>query len=73
MGNKICEGSCDPHKGEVVRVHVTDTGKDWGEFDYCQEAIAEDRRRGLSVELLSNSEYYSTMQPTNPEPDPARD
>lgn len=49
---KKCEGSCEEHRGEVVRVKVTDTGKDWGEFDYCQEAIEEDKRRGLEVHIL---------------------
>jgi hypothetical protein len=27
----------------------------------------------MGAASLDNSEYYSTMQPTNPEPDPARD
>lgn len=49
---KSCEGACENHVGEVVTVHVTSPkGNDWGEFDYCEEAIAEDRRRGFTVEI----------------------
>jgi hypothetical protein len=50
-----CEGNCKKHTGAVVRVNVTDprTGKDWGEFWYCYEAIAEDLRRGLNVKATS--------------------
>ncbi len=49
---KKCEGSCEEHRGQVVRVKVTDIGKDWGEFDYCEEAIEEDERRGLDVKII---------------------
>ena len=55
-GGVACEGSCERHVGEVVRVHVRSETYDWGEFDYCAAAIAEDRRRGLSVSALSNIE-----------------
>lgn len=41
----ICEGSCEEHKGKVKEIYV----KDWGHFYYCEEAIEEDRRRGLIV------------------------
>lgn len=45
-----CEGSCENHEGEVVKVKVkTLKGFDWGEFYYCQNAIKEDRNRGLIV------------------------
>ena len=44
---RVCDGACASHDGEVVRVVVAG----WGEFDYCQEAIREDRRRGLIVEV----------------------
>ena len=52
--NKIkCDGSCEEHVGEIVTVHVVSPGgHDWGEFNYCEEAIAEDRRRGMTVEIL---------------------
>lgn len=53
-----CEGVCSSFvngcRGEVKRVRVRDKGdtfpyKDWGYFNYCDEAIAEDRRRGFTV------------------------
>jgi hypothetical protein len=43
-----CEGGCWKHHGEVETVRVAG----WGTFDYCQTAIAEVRRRGLSVKRL---------------------
>lgn len=43
-----CNGECEPHKGEVERVTVTWNGKPL-EFNYCQEAIKEDCRRGFKV------------------------
>lgn len=46
-----CEGSCIEHTGEVIRVMVSG----WGEFNYCEAAIQEDIRRGLSVEPVSNA------------------
>ena len=52
-----CEGGCDEHKGEVVEVNVTR----WGKFFYCEEAIKEDKRRGLEVEIvgaLSEEEHF---------------
>ncbi len=47
-----CEGDCDEHKTETRQVRVRDTtsGTDWGLFWYCDAAIREDQRRGLSVE-----------------------
>ena len=50
-----CDGACDEHEGDVVRVHVwhDEHMKDWGEFHYCAEAIREDRSRGLRVEILT--------------------
>ena len=41
-----CDGSCAEHRGEVRDVSV----QGWGDFRYCEEAIDEDRRRGLNVE-----------------------
>ncbi len=46
-----CEGSCEEHKGEVVPVLCYapgDRGEPW-KFNYCEEAIAEDERRGFTV------------------------
>jgi hypothetical protein len=53
-GYMTCEGSCEEHVGDVVDVWVTsinfNNGLPW-HFTYCQEAIAEDRRRGFTVDL----------------------
>jgi len=43
-----CDGSCEEHVGVIRRVHV----EKWGEFNYCEEAIAEDERRGLVVRII---------------------
>ena len=48
VGDRICDGSCDPHVGPVTLVRVLG----WGEFRYCEAAIEEDRRRGLIVEPI---------------------
>lgn len=45
----LCEGGCDEHRGEVRRVHVWHGSYDWGWFYYCDEARAEDKRRGMTV------------------------
>lgn len=44
-----CEGSCSQHQGLVRRVRVWDKTYDWGYFSYCDVAIAEDRKRGLTI------------------------
>lgn len=49
-----CEGNCeethDEHKGEIKRVQVySKSGKDWGEFWYCENAIKEDIKRGMKI------------------------
>ena len=45
-----CEGSCEEHNGEVVPVLCYAPGdrEPW-KFNYCEEAIAEDERRGFTV------------------------
>jgi len=47
-----CEGSCEKHVGEVIKVlvhgHNIPEDKPYP-FDYCEEAIAEDKRRGFTV------------------------
>ena len=45
-----CEGSCEEHKGEVAPVLCYAPGdrEPW-RFNYCEEAIAEDERRGFTV------------------------
>jgi len=49
---KKCCGECDEHTSDPrqVRVRHRQSGTDWGLFWYCDAAIAEDRRRGLTVE-----------------------
>lgn len=54
--NRLCEGSCKDHKGEVSLVHVRHANHDWGMFRYCAEAITEDRRRGLIVEAVKDDD-----------------
>lgn len=43
-----CEGNCEQHRGKVQAVHVAK----WGYFAYCEAAIAEDERRGLTVRAI---------------------
>lgn len=52
-----CDGACESHHGDVRVVRV----EHWGYFAYCDEAIAEDRRRGLAV-----AEYPTTQPPRTP-------
>lgn len=52
---KECEGSCkerDGHAGEVVRVIVSSNTWKPMEFNYCQAAIEEDKKRGFTVEII---------------------
>ena len=48
------QGNCWKHRGRVYRVEVRDirNQKDWGFFSYCDEAIEDDRKRGLDVSVL---------------------
>jgi hypothetical protein len=45
-----CDGSCDQHRGEVRPVECWYPGdtEPW-RFNYCDEAVAEDTRRGFRV------------------------
>ncbi len=47
--NNKCDGACEEHRGECCVVEVAR----WGYFSYCEEAIAEDTRRGLTVTKLN--------------------
>ena len=47
---RLCDGGCETHQGEVKRVRVHQGSKDWGWWNYCDEARAEDKRRGMTVE-----------------------
>ena len=59
---KQCEGSCKKHIGDVEEVHVIFKNKyDWGTFCYCQEAIAEDRRRGFTVTRLGQEDDHEQV------------
>jgi hypothetical protein len=48
---RFCDGGCETHQGEVKRVRVHHGSKDWGWWNYCDEARAEDKRRGMTVEF----------------------
>ena len=50
----ICDGGCRIHIGRIRTVTVVDkdSGRDWGEFNYCQEAIDEDTKRGFEVKEI---------------------
>ena len=58
----MCEGACveleNGHSGTDKTVHVKDddSGYDWGNFIYCDNAIKIDRERGLTVEVLDEKE-----------------
>jgi len=56
MEVRKCEGSCDPHEGEVIKV-ITESER-WPPmtFWYCQTAIAEDRGMGFIVTPVSELE-----------------
>lgn len=45
-----CEGNCEQHS-PIVRLVAVDG---WGEFAYCDSAITEDQRRGLTVTILES-------------------
>lgn len=50
-----CEGSCEKHRGEVKQVEVKcqwHPDGTWGMFKYCEEAIEEDKRRGINPVTL---------------------
>lgn len=53
-----CCGACEIHVGEVQKVKI----QKWGVFDYCQAAIAEDIRRGLSVEIIKGGKMKSLLE-----------
>lgn len=44
-----CEGSCEAHSGDVRRYIIEGWDCFW---DYCDEAFAEDKRRGLKISLV---------------------
>jgi hypothetical protein len=51
-----CEGNCaqggeDFHRGDVRYVHVVDpdSGRDWGNYWYCENAVESDQGAGFIV------------------------
>jgi len=55
-----CDGVCNRPdnvrcSGPVRRVRVWNGSQEWGTFDYCNVACAEDRRNGLTVTLEENT------------------
>jgi hypothetical protein len=51
-----CDGACNKHIGHTKQVHVTRASHDWGTFNYCENAIAEDIKRGFAVEIVNEEE-----------------
>ena len=54
MSDISCEGNCeayDGHAGEIKRVAVKRFESEW-KFNYCENAIKEDERRGFEVVIL---------------------
>lgn len=51
MSIKHCDGSCEGHSGEVrpVTVYGGSIPESGWNFNYCDEAVAEDGRRGFRV------------------------
>ena len=49
---KICEGACKIHRGDISYVIIYGHGWDGLKFNYCQEAIQEDKRRGFNVKKI---------------------
>lgn len=51
-----CEGSCEEHRGQIRRVEIKSDkhpNGTWGAFNYCEEAIEEDQRRGFTPIIMS--------------------
>lgn len=46
-----CDGSCEEHIGKVKPVTV----KGWGLFAYCDAAVEEDIRRGLTCYITTDT------------------
>lgn len=54
-GISICEGSCENHSGRVRRVVIGGSSSFAGiEFNYCENAIKEDERRGFTIKHKNN-------------------
>ena len=59
-----CQGNCCEHDVEVRLVHVTFGYHDWGFWWYCENAIAEDIYRGLSMEYVEEQDLnYAPATP----------
>lgn len=62
-----CQGRCKEHRGMIQRVEVRDirNSKNWGLFSYCDEAIEEDRRRGLDVSIIDHVPSFPLSNKAN--------
>lgn len=49
----ICDGDCErrsgKHIGKCRVVSVSEQGKSWGVFSYCEQAVADDRANSFNV------------------------
>ena len=63
-----CEGACKEHTGEVSQVNIASGYMNWGEFWYCESAIAEDERRGFTVIRLTLHEADVARAPVTDKP-----
>jgi hypothetical protein len=58
-----CEGGCETHRGDTRVVRVIDqsgTPHDWGFYRYCDEAMKEDTRRGMTLLTESDDGFLPT-------------
>lgn len=55
MSDQKCEGSCEPHDGDVrpVKVFGGTMPAEGFAFFYCEQAIREDVSRGFRVEVCA--------------------
>jgi hypothetical protein len=67
--NNECDGSCEEHKGEckVVFVESANHRCPYWYFSYCDEAIAEDKRRGFTVTVQNLAKMSRVEDARTPE------
>ena len=60
----LCEGSCTVHRGIVrpVKCFEPDDPEPW-RFNYCDEAVEEDTRRGFAVVEIGQAAYRAILTP----------
>lgn len=56
-----CQGVCTEHIGPVMIIRVKDPriGCDWGEYNYCQAAIATKTKLGLECYYKGEKQHYA--------------